>query len=512
MTKDRNEIKQMLSAYINHKCTKTESIQIKEYLISHPEQIIGLIIEMRSYMMAELNMDTNTDPFKQLIGDVVILTQNDSKIASYRLQSAIESLLDEKKFSENVPEFQDDHIVSESKQNSSKKLSNNMETIKFNSSEFKAVNASTARMMGNINPEKSTLSNMVAQLLIQMPEMNPEEATNVCRQLIEGVTNFNRALDDFKTKDASSEEANESIYTQCVNMLAGKTEKEQAAILINFISFVKYIDASNIGGAVLGEETMTMEQLLSENKSVEGEITPEILDSLKEQLKEAIANSTIVLTQEAELRELISCVNGDSTLIEELAKKHMDAVDFKSYAALAAYIACLKGEIEGCDSNVQPEILGASVAAGVERERVMEEAKKGIISWEKAVKYLKWIGGALLVGLFAWVTFNLAMLLFSGTALLTVAILGSSFAGVSAGIIIGGFVGFKGASWFVDDVVKPIINGAGEVYDQIISTIKSGVILETVKKAYANMVRFFKKIWGAITSPTIAGTQTTIAG
>lgn len=369
-----------------------------------------------------------------------------------------------------------------------------METINFNSAEFKAVNASASRMMENINPEKSTLGNMVAQLLIQMPEMTPEDATNACRQLVEGVTNFNRALDNFKTKEASSEETNENVYTQCVNMLAGKSEKEQVAILINFISFVKYIDATNIGGAVLGEETKTIKQLLSENKSVEGEITPEILDGLKQQLKETIANSTIVLTQEAELRELISCANGDSTLTEELAKKHMDAVDFKSYAALAAYIACLKGEIEGCDSNVQPEILGASVAAGVERERVMEEAKKGIISWENAVKYLKWIGGALLVGLFAWVTFKLTMLLFSGTALLTTAILGTSFAGVAAGLIIGGFVGFKGSSWFIDGVVKPIINGAGEVYDQIINTLKSGIIIETVKKAYSSAISFFKRI------------------
>lgn len=507
MEKNRNEIKQLLGAYIKNECTKAESIQIKEYLVSHPEQIIGLIIEMRSAIMDELELDTNTDPFKQLIGDVVKLTQTNSRIASYRLQSAIEILMDGKKFDEIVPELQGDRIVSESKQNSL----NNMETIKLNSSEFKAVNDSAARMMENINPEKSTISNMVTQLLIQMPEMKPDEATNVCRQLIEGVTNFNRALDDIETKNASSEEANESVYTQCVNMLVGKTEKEQAAILINFISFVKYIDASNIGGAVLGEETKTMEQLLSENKSIEGEITPEILDSLKEQLRESITNSSIVLTQEAELRELISCANGDSTLMEELAKKHMDTVDFKLYAALAAYIACLKGEIEGCDSNVQPEILGASVAAGVERERVMEEAKKGIISWEKVVKYLKWIGGALLVGLFAWVTFKLTMLLFSATALLTVAILGTSFAGVAAGLILGGFVGFKGSFWFVDGIVKPIINDAGEVYDQIINTIKSGVILETVKMAYANMVSFFKKIWEAITSPIIVGTQTTIA-
>lgn len=490
MFKNKNEITQMLSAYIKNECTKAESLQIKEYLVSHPEQIIGLIIEMRNAMMSELKLDTNTDPFKQLIGDVVKLSHNDSRIASYRLQSAIENLMDEKKVGENVPELQDDHIVSESKQNSS----NYMETINFNSAEFKAVNASASRMMENINPEKSTLGNMVAQLLIQMPEMTPEDATNACRQLVEGVTNFNRALDNFKTKEASSEETNENVYTQCVNMLAGKSEKEQVAILINFISFVKYIDATNIGGAVLGEETKTIKQLLSENKSVEGEITPEILDGLKQQLKETIANSTIVLTQEAELRELISCANGDSTLTEELAKKHMDAVDFKSYAALAAYIACLKGEIEGCDSNVQPEILGASVAAGVERERVMEEAKKGIISWENAVKYLKWIGGALLVGLFAWVTFKLTMLLFSGTALLTTAILGTSFAGVAAGLIIGGFVGFKGSSWFIDGVVKPIINGAGEVYDQIINTLKSGIIIETVKKAYSSAISFFKRI------------------
>ena len=107
MTNNRNEIKQMLCAYIKNECTKSESIQIKEYLVSHPEQIIGLIIEMRSSIMDELKLDANADPFKQLIGDVVKLTQNNPRIASYRLQSAIESLLDEKKFDENVPKLQD---------------------------------------------------------------------------------------------------------------------------------------------------------------------------------------------------------------------------------------------------------------------------------------------------------------------------------------------------------------------------------------------------------------------
>lgn len=97
MFKSKNEITQMLSAYIKNECTKAESLQIKEYLVSHPEQIIGLIIEMRNAMMSELKLDTNTDPFKQLIGDVVKLSHNDSRIASYRLQSAIENLMDEKR-------------------------------------------------------------------------------------------------------------------------------------------------------------------------------------------------------------------------------------------------------------------------------------------------------------------------------------------------------------------------------------------------------------------------------
>lgn len=495
----------MLGAYTRNECTEAESLQIREYLVNHPEQIIGLIVEIRSEMMSQLKLDSNTDPFRPLIGDAMKLIETDTITANYRLQLAIESFVDEKKQDLNVPKQQNAHNVNENKQNAF-----NMNTVKFNSSEFRAVNASASRMMENIDSEKSTLGNMVVQLLIQMPEMNPADATAVCRRLVDGVVNFNAALDNLKEENASAEETTENVYAQCIDTLFGKTEKEQASILINFISFIKYVDVVNVSGTILGEDAKTLEQLLSENKSVEGEITPEILDDLKEQLKQAIAKSTIILTQEADLRELISCANGDSTLVEELAKKQLDIVDFKSYAALAAYIACLKGEIEGCDADVQPEVLGASVAAGVERERVMEEAKKGLLSWDKAAKYLKWIGGALLVALFTWVTFELAMLLFSSTALLTVSLLGTSFAAVTVGLLLGGFIGFKGSSWFVDSIAQPIVNGAGEVYDQVIDTLRSGVVIETVKKAYISFVSFFKEIWNAITTPVIIGLNSTV--
>ncbi|MDE6670434.1 MAG: hypothetical protein K2K26_12240 [Muribaculaceae bacterium] len=502
MIKDNKYLIGRLKAYANKECSAKEAEEIRAYLVSNPQRIIEVIYYMRKNAMTELDIDQQNDPFKSVVAEA--LEQAEGKIANIRLHNGIRSLLSEKSgknYSAFVPKPESLRNVSERKL----KHPQDMNTVDFTTQEFKAINEVAANMMENINPEKSTLGNMIAQLLTAVPSMSVEEATDVCRNLVKGVTNFNEVLEVLKTNDASEEAMVQNIYDRCIDAMADKTAEEQAAILINFLTFVQYVNAANLGMTLEGENANTFEQILTENKSVEGEITPEILDQLKAQLKDSIANSTIILTKEEELRQLISAAGESESLTEELAKRHLSDMDFKSYAALVAYIACLKGEVEGADENVQPEILGASVAAGIEREKTMQDAKSGRISWEKAVKYLKWIGGALLYGLFAWVTFKLTMLMFSATAIITTLFLDASFIGLAAGLILGGFVAYKGASWFVYNVVSPIVKGAGEIYDRIVNTLRSGVIIDKVKTAYHNFISFIKKSWHHITNAPIIG-------
>lgn len=502
MTKEDSYLVERLRAYANKECSVKEAKEIREYLVSNPQRIIEVIYYMRKKAMTELKIDSQADPFKSVIAEA--LEQAEGKIANIRLHNGIKSLFSkksEKNYSTFVPETEFIRNVSESKS----KQQQDMKTVDFTAQEFKAVNETAARIMEGINPEKSTLGNMIAQLLIQVPSMSVEEATVACRKLIEGVTDFNEVLEILKNNNASEEAMVETIYERCITAIADKTAQEQAAALINFITFAQYVNAANLGMTLEGENANTFEQLLGENKSVEGEITPEMLEQLKAQFKEAIATSTIVLTEEKYLRELISAASESESLTEELAKKQVSDIDFKSYAALAAYIACLKGEVEGCGENVQPEVLGASVAAGIEREKVMEDAKTGRISWDKAIKYLKWIGGALLYGLFAWVAFKLTMLMFSATAVITFLLLDSSFIALVAGVILGGFVAYKACSWFAQSVVMPIVNGAGEIYDRVINTLRSGAIIDKVKKAYHTFIDFIKKSWTTITHAPITG-------
>lgn len=498
MTKSDSHLIEKLKAYANKECSVKEAEEIREYLVNNPQRIIEVIYYMRKKAMTELDIDSGQDPFKAVVAEA--LEQAEGKIANVRLNYGIKSLFSEKNYPTFVPESESVRNVSESKLNQQQ----DMKTVDFTTQEFKAVNDAAAGMMENINPEKSTLGNMIGQLLVQAPSMSVEEATAICRKLVEGVTNFNEILEVLKTNDASEEAMVEDIYERCIASIADKTAQEQAATLINFITFAQYVNAANLGVTLEGENVISFEQLLAENKSVEGEITPELLEQLKAQFKESIAASMIVLTKEEELRALISAAGESESLTEELAKKQVSDIDFKSYAALAAYIACLKGEVEGCDENVEPEVLGASVAAGVEREKVMEDAKVGRIKWSKVAQYLKWIGGALLYGLFTWVAFKLTMLMFSTTAIISNLLLGSSFAALAAGMILGGFVAYKGTSWFVHSVISPIVGGAGEVYDRVINTLRSGAIINRVKKAYQTFINFIKRSWTTITHTTVS--------
>ena len=362
MIKDNKYLIERLKAYANRECSAKEAEEIRAYLVSNPQRIIEVIYYMRKNAMTELDIDQQSDPFKSVVAEA--LEQAEGKIANIRLHNGIRSLLSEKSeknYSTFVPKPESVRNVSERKF----KHPQDMNTIDFTAQEFKAINEVAANMMENINPEKSTLGNMIAQLLTAVPSMSVEEATDVCRKLVKGVTNFNEVLEVLKTNDASEEAMVQNIYDRCIDAMADKTAEEQAAILINFLTFVQYVNATNLGMTLEGENANTFEQILTENKSVEGEITPEILDQLKAQLKDSIANSTIVLTKEEELRQLISAASESESLTEELAKKQLSDMDFKSYAALVAYIACLKGEVKGADENIQPEILGASVEAGI---------------------------------------------------------------------------------------------------------------------------------------------------
>lgn len=491
-----------LRAYANGECSPREAEEIRIFLAENPQKIIELINYMRNNAMNKLGIDSASDPFRQVVADAIKMSSK--KIANASLHASIMQFFSEKNFDENVPTAKIPRNDSENN-----KKPTDMKTIDFTSQEFQAINASAAKMMDSIDPNKSTLSNMVAQLLIQFPSLSVDAATAACRKLTTGVCNFSEVYKMLQDQDASVDTMVDTVYNKCIAAIADKTAQEQAAILTNFIAYAKYVDAANLGLALSDESaTKTFEQLLAENQCVNGEITDEVLDQLKAQLKDAIKSSSIVLTQEESLRALISAAEGGASLTEELAKKNLSDVDFKAYAALAAYVACLKGEVSGCDENVEPEVLGASVAAGVERMKVMADAKAGRISWEKALKYLKWIGGALLYGLFAWVTYNLLLLLFGGTAIITLALLGTSFAACAAGFILGAYVAFKGTNWFVDSVAKPIIDGAGEAYDKVINALTSGAVLDYIKKSYNATVAFFKSVWGYITGAFHAGTTT----
>lgn len=97
--------------------------------------------------------------------------------------------------------------------------------------------------------------------------------------------------------------------------------------------------------------------------------------------------------------------------------------------------------------------------------------------------------------------------MFTATAVITTLLLDSTFIGVAAGLILGGFIAYKGSLWFVNNVVSPIATGAGEIYDRIVNTLKSGIIVKKVKETYHKFINFIKTNWARITSAPIMNTN-----
>lgn len=486
-------IDEKLQRYAAGKCTKEEAAEISSFLARNPHMIISFLAQLRRNDLNRLGFsDTTKDgtPVYNIICDPAPGSMTNALLIKIR-----EMLSDVKNSETSVPSDETEHREGESKQ----KNTLNMETINFTTDQLNSISANAANIVENINSELSTLSNMTEKLLANEPSLTPEGAAAVCRSLIEGVTNFDKAYKELCKAEPSDAEYDEMLYNMCIENVESLTPEQQAAALLNFIALVKTLDASNIGRAMNQGDATSFNDFLNQGATIEGTVDQATLDELKELLRETLAHNTICLTGLEDERQFIAAaLASDATLAQTLSEKKISEADYKAYAALAAYIALHKGELESEGADATPEALGAAVAAGIEREKVTTDAAKGRISWEKACKYLKYIGGALLYAFLGWIALNLGMYIMAGTVLLTVGAIGTSVFTILSGLVLGTYLAVKGATWFMDNVTKPAAEAAEKAYDTIVNFFKNNNIVENAAKAYHDFVAWLKARWSTL--------------
>lgn len=493
-----------IARYAMSECSAGEEWRLREHVIAHPEYLSVYFSALRRRAMLSLGINTASDPFHStaaVLGNVAAPAGVTAKIF-------VRKFFSDKNFRKLVPNRAGESTGDVNRT----KTTNDMNTVNITKETLETISARARKMMENADTEKSTFDNMVLAMVAEEPAMSVDDAVSVCRGLLEGVTGFDKIYAVLNESKLEGDALTDDVYNRCMAILDSRqlSPAEQAAILTNFIALAKYADAASLCGVLEGDDVKEFSELLAEETRITGEVTPEHIDALKAQFKEAIANSSIVLTGETELRRLVDGNENGASVAEGLAARQRTMAEYKSYCAVAAYIEARKGNIEGCDANVDATLLGTSVAAGIEREEIMEGVKTGTVSVPLAVKLLKYIAGALLTAMFIWVAYKLVLITMGLSVVGSVALLGEGWAAIAAGVLIGGYASYKAIGWFTDKVCKPITEGLDKAYDTVVSTILSDRLKGLVADTLGFFVSFLKETWKVFTGrSTDASTTTT---
>ncbi len=382
----------------------------------------------------------------------------------------------------------------------------------FTAEEMNIITSLTQELVQNTDATKSTKDNLVAMLQERVPSCTEGTAANIVAELLKGATDFTDRFEEL----CKGQDTENNLYERCLEMIKDRTPQEQAACILNFVALLKTLDTTVLGSLLEDANTDVLarfETFKSLNPQVAEDISDEQLAELRECLRDAIDNSSICIAGDEQMKELLHTLDTDPELAKTLVEKGLQDLDYKAYAALAAYIAYRKGQLPSMPDELNAELLGASVAAGVERSKIITGAQKGWISWDKAFSLLKLLGGALLMVLFAWVGAHIFLFGVGLTCALIASLVGSATIGIVAGILIGGYSMYKALDWLYEEVAEPIMKGLGEAYDKVIDFFSQNDFICRVRES---LQRFWDYVTEKATSlfkrDTDAEKETVVVG
>ena len=351
-----------------------------------------------------------------------------------------------------------------------------MNTLNFSVETINMMAEMAKQFLTDANNGSNVREDLVSRIQLAFVDMNAEEADNIATAIIKGVKDFNDNLNKL------SDDSVNTLYSTSLSTIENMTTQEQAQALVNFIVLLKTLDGAIVSidsndASILEKMEQMRKELMQE---VSDSITDEELSLLKEQLREAISTSSVSVAGDSRIINILKGAAFDDEIITAVAGENANLDDLKYYTALAAYISWKNGGISEIPSDMPIELLAASVASGVERMRIVGQAKKGLIDWETALRWIKRIGSALLLTLFVWVAIKLAgviaMLSIVGAAVL----LDSVVFGTIAGVIIGFVISCKILRWMYDEIPDAIIDNFTEGVEEAYTALKP-MIKTTIK-------------------------------
>ena len=362
------------------------------------------------------------------------------------------------------------------------------ENIQIGKEEMTIVTGIANDILKSLDSTKSVRENMLDSYMARLAGSTLEDAQLDVEKLTKGVVTFTKTYEKFR------EDGEISLKDELNAALEGKTLDEKYICLLNMIAVLKSLD-NGVITEMLGNANVDLaeklEEIKNETVSVQGEVTDEKISELIAMVEDATKCSAVGAMGGENLSKLIKEMPAETDDAVKFVETELGDIDYKCYAALAAYVAYKEGKLTSIPEGVDAEIIATGVAAGIEREKVIEKASAGIISWEFAFKLIEFIGGAVLYALMAYVIFKVALLVLAGTAVLSMILFSGELIALAMGLIFGGYFAYKTTEWLADNGVE-LISSIGDGYDRVVAYVKEKIYPAVVKNI-ESFITFIKE-------------------
>lgn len=341
-----------------------------------------------------------------------------------------------------------------------------------------AVIGTIRQEIGNrIDPARSARENMVACYMGHYPNCSRDEAEEAVGRVVKGISTFTQNYEELKQNDGA-------LDRKLDEALLGLDARQKYVCLLHLTTAIRSLDSRTVS-ALLSDAGADMfagfEKLENSSMPVPGEVSEVQLAELEKRFKEAVSESTCCMVGSEGIGNLIRDTVADPAAARAFVGECLSDLDEKSYTALAACMAYRDGRLPSMPEGIEIESLALGIAAGVERNRVIADAESGLISWDTAFSLLKWIGGAVILGVLLLLTVKISVFGVLGTMLVVSGLLGGSIFGMLVGAVLGTVLMIQFGSWAADAICETLAT-LGRGYDKAVDYLRHRLVPAVCEK------------------------------
>jgi len=359
-----------------------------------------------------------------------------------------------------------------------------MEKVKFTALELSVITNRYNEIHLATNESQSLKENLIAYYLSTDSTITKEEAQKVVEGLMSGV-------DDLTTKYRTALIDGWNPKEHVDTMVKGMTLQQRYDFLVNALSLVNTLNTSTIGE--IQDIQISINETIEKMKAGNIEVTDTVCDELQNSLTEILKSSPLLVENSEQIKEMMDAANSQTANVIDFASSQYDDYRHKSEMALATWIEHKNGTLTTLPSDIIPEALGVSIAAGIEEANIMAEVTTGTKPLEWAVKSLKILGAIALTCFLGYIALVGLALVSSAFFEASILVMGTSTIAIIAAAALSFLICWGYSSVAIKTGTK-ILEWTGETYDWVVTKLRDNVY-PIIKNEFTKFISWVKSLF-----------------